>query len=261
MSTITRELEEQVIHAVKQAGTLLADPAAVKTVTAKSATDYVTNIDFTVQAFLHRRLLELAPGVQFLGEEGERQEIDPDRPFWILDPVDGTTNLIHQFRHSSISLALAEYGQTVFGVVYHPYTGECFTACRSGGAFCNDRPIQVSHVTALRDSLLSAGTVPGRRQLANEAFRQMRLLYDRCQDIPRTGCASLDLCWVASGRMDGFVELFLQPWDYAAGLLLIEEAGGKVTALDGSSLSLTEGGAVLASNGFLHAALMDVLKR
>lgn len=261
MSIVTRELMEQVIQAVKQAGSLMTAPDAVKTVTAKNPTDYVTNIDFAVQAALRSRLSELTPQVQFLGEEGQKQEIDPSRPFWILDPVDGTTNLIHHFRHSAVSLALAEYGQVVLGVVYHPYTEECFTARRNGGAFCNDHPIRVSRAAVLHDSLLSTGTVPGRRDLAEDAFRQMRLLYDHCQDIRRTGCASLDLCWVASGRLDGFVELALQPWDYAAGLLLVEEAGGRATAVDGSSLSLTQGGSVLASNGILHQPLLNILNR
>ena len=177
-----------------------------------------------------------------------------------MDPVDGTTNLIHQFQHSAISLALAEGGQIVFGVVYNPYTEECFTARRGGGAFRNGVSIQVSAVSRLADSLLSTGTVPGRRELADTAFRQMRALYDACQDVRRTGCASLDLCWVACGRLDGYVELSLQPWDYAAGRLLVEEAGGRVTAPDGSPLSLCQGGPLLASNGKLHAVLQSLLK-
>ncbi len=259
MSVLTDVLAGQVVEAVRQAGALLTDPAAVQAVVPKSRTDFVTNVDLTVQNTLRGQLEKLAPAVQFLGEEGERAAIDLRRPFWILDPVDGTTNLIHQFQHSAISLALAEDGQVVFSVVYHPYTQECFTAFRSGGAFRNGRLIHVSGTASLADSLLSAGTVPGRRDLADEAFRQMRALYDRCQDIRRAGCASLDLCWVACGRLDGYVELSLQPWDYAAGLLLVEEAGGLVTTPDGMPLSLMEGGAVLASNQILHSMLMDAL--
>ena len=152
--------------------------------------------------------------------------------------MDGTTNLIHNFRHSAVSLALSEAGQILFGVVYNPYSGECFTARRGQGAFCNGSPIRVSSADRLEDSLLSVGTVPGRRKLADTAFRQMRALYDTCQDVRRTGCASLDLCWVACGRLDGYVELSLQPWDYAAGMLIVAEAGGWVTAPDGSPLSL-----------------------
>ena len=257
MSVLTSALAEQVIQAVQEAGELLADPAAVRTVAEKSDRDYVTNVDLTVQEMLRDRLSGLVPAAQFLGEEGPADAVDPSRPFWILDPVDGTTNLIHRFHHSAVSLALAEEGQVTFGVVCCPDTGECFTARRGGGAFCGSRSIRVSGTARLEDSLLSVGTVPGRRALADAAFRQMRAYYDRCQDVRRTGCASLDLCWVACGRLEGYTELFLQPWDYAAGLLLVEEAGGRVTAVDGSPLSLTQGGGVLASNGILHAALVQ----
>ena len=194
MRILTDSLAGQAVEAVRQAGALLTDPAAVQTILSKSPTDFVTNVDLSVQNLLRDRLFELAPAVQFFGEEGDQTAVDPDRPFWILDPVDGTTNLIHRFRHSAVSLALAEDGQVTFGVVYHPYTQECFTAQRGGGAFQNGRPIRVSKTGSLSGSLLSAGTVPGRRDLADEAFRQMRALYDRCQDVRRTGCASLDLC-------------------------------------------------------------------
>lgn len=260
MTALTDPLAEGAIQAVLEAGELLTDPAAVQSIRSKGETDYVTNVDVAVQAFLRKRLAALAPDVQFMGEEQDNTGLDWSRPCWILDPVDGTTNLIHQFQHSAISLALAEGGQIVFGVVYNPYTEECFAACRGGGALRNGVPIHVSDVSRLEDSLLSTGTVPGRRELADAAFRQMRALYDRCQDVRRTGCASLDLCWVACGRLDGYVELSLQPWDYAAGMRIAAEAGGKVTAPDGSPLSLREGGPLLASNGRLHSALQAILK-
>lgn len=133
--------------------------------------------------------------------------------------------------------------------------------CPAGaGCLLQWQPHRVSGADRLEDSLLCAGTVPGRRELADKAFCQMRNLYNVCQDIRRTGCASLDLCWVACGRLDGYVELFLQPWDYAAGLLIVNEAGGRITAPDGSPLSLCQGGPLLASNGKLHAALQSLLK-
>ena len=260
MTALTDPLAEGAVQAVLAAGRLLADPAALRSIRAKSETDYVTNVDLAVQEFLREHLAALAPDVQFMAEEQDNSALDLTRPCWILDPVDGTTNLIHQFQHSAISLALAEGGQIVFGVVYNPYTEECFAACRGGGALRNGVPIHVSDVSRLEDSLLSTGTVPGRRELADAAFRQMRALYDRCQDVRRTGCASLDLCWVACGRLDGYVELSLQPWDYAAGMLIVEEAGGRVTVLDGSPLSLSQGGSLLATNGQLHSALLTILK-
>lgn len=260
MNILTESLVEETVQAVQEAGACLSDPAAVHSIRTKGETDYVTDVDLAVQELLRERLAALAPEIQFMGEEQDNTGLDWSRPCWVLDPVDGTTNLIHGFRHSAISLALAEGGKTVFGVVSNPYTEECFTARRDGGAFRNGVPIHVSNVSRLADSLLSAGTVPGRRELADTAFRQMQALYNRCQDVRRTGCASLDLCWVACGRLDGYVELSLQPWDYAAGRLLVEEAGGRVTAPDGSPLSLCQGGPLLASNGKLHAVLQSLLK-
>ena len=205
MNILTESLVEETVQSVQEAGACLSDPAAVHSIRTKGETDYVTNVDLAVQELLRERLTALAPDVQFMGEEQDNTGLDWSRPCWILDPVDGTTDLIHNSRHSAVSLALSEAEQILFGVVYNPYTEECFT---------------------------------GRRELADTAFRQMRALYDTCQDVRRTGCASLDLCWVACGRLDGYVELSLQPWDYAAGRLLVEEAGGRVTAPDGSPLSL-----------------------
>ena len=260
MSRQTDALIEQAVKAVRKAGALLTDQSAIRNIWAKSETDFVTNVDVTVQETLKAQLASLAPEIQFMGEEQDNSRLDWNRPCWILDPVDGTTNLIHSFRHSAVSLALSEAGQILFGVVYNPYSGECFTARRGCGAWRNGGFIHVSFVARLEDSLLCAGTVPGRRELADKAFCQMRNLYNVCQDIRRTGCASLDLCWVACGRLDGYVELFLQPWDYAAGLLIVNEAGGRITAPDGSPLSLCQGGPLLASNGKLHAALQSLLK-
>ena len=260
MNILTESLVEETVQAVQEAGACLSDPTAVHSIRTKGETDYVTNVDLAVQELLRERLAALAPEIQFMGEEQDNTGLDWSRPCWILDPVDGTTNLIHNFRHSAVSLALTEAGQILFGVVYNPYTEECFTARRGQGAFCNGSLIRVSSADRLEDSLLSVGTVPGRRKLADTAFRQMRALYDRCQDVRRTGCASLDLCWVACGRLDGYVELSLQPWDYAAGMLIVAEAGGRVTAPDGSPLSLCQGGPLLASNGKLHAVLQSLLK-
>ena len=260
MTALTDSLAEGAIQAILEAGELLTDPAAVQSIRSKGETDYVTNVDVAVQAFLRERLVALAPDVQFMGEEQDNTGLDWSRPCWILDPVDGTTNLIHSFRHSAISLALAEDGQTAFGVVYNPYTEECFTARRGGGAFRNGVSIQVSDVSRLEDSLLSTGTVPGRRELADAAFRQMRVLYDRCQDVRRTGCASLDLCWVACGRADCYVEYNLKPWDYAAGSVILHEAGGKLSDCAGQDPKLPFNSDICCSNGLLQAEFLDIVQ-
>ena len=250
----------QVIAAVKEAGRLLTDPNAVAEIRAKSVTDYVTNVDVAVQTQLKAKLAALTPDVQFMGEEQDNAGLDHHGAIWILDPVDGTTNLIHNFHFSAISLALYEGGQVVFGVVYDPYHDECFTAQLGRGSFLNGQPIRVSDAAALRESLISVGTAPGHRAWADDSFRLMRRLFDACQDVRRMGCASLDLCYVACGRQDGFVERRLQPWDYAAGLLIVAEAGGQATDLDGAALPLAHGSGVAASNGLIHSAVLAALK-
>ena len=246
------------IDAVREAGEVVLT-SGIHRVRAKGAADFVTDVDMAVQSFLARQLAVIAPNVQFMGEEQDNSGIDPSRPFWILDPVDGTTNLIHGLRLSAVSLAYAEGGAVRFGVVYDPFRGECYSACEGRGASLNGELISVSSALELSDALAAAGTVPGYKHMADEAFRQMRLLYDSCQDVRRSGCASLDLCHVAAGRLDAYAELMLQPWDYAAGALIVSEAGGRATTLTCEPLPLTHGSAILASNGRLHSKLLSLL--
>ena len=136
----------------------------------KGPTDFVTAVDTEVQERIRARLQALDGTIQFMAEEKDNASIDPARPVWILDPVDGTTNLIHGFRHSAISLALAEGERVRLGLVYDPFAGELFAARRGGGAFCNGKPIHVSGAARLADSLCSVGTNPGRREEAGAAF-------------------------------------------------------------------------------------------
>lgn len=248
----------QAVEAVREAGEIILS-SGVHRVRAKSASDFVTDVDMSVQSFLKRRLAAIAPQVQFMGEEQDNSGIDPDRPFWILDPVDGTTNLIHGLRHSAVSLAYAEGGRVRFGVVYDPFKGECYTAGEGRGAWLNGVLISVSRAATLDAALVATGTVPGFKELGDEAFRQMRLLYDACQDLRRSGCASLDLCHVAAGRLDAYTEPMLQPWDYAAGAIIVSEAGGMATTMAGEPLPLTHGSAILASNSLLHAQITGLL--
>ena len=199
-------LETAAAALLREAGELLRDRERAAEVHAKGRTDFVTAVDTRVQAFLRDALAELDPGVQFMAEEKDNAAIDPARPVWILDPVDGTTNLIHGFGHSAISLALAAEGRPLLGLVYDPFAGEMFTARRGVGAFCNGRPIHASTAVHLADSLCSVGTNPGRRDQADAAFARMRRVYDRCHDIRRVGAASVELCYIACGRLDAYME-------------------------------------------------------
>lgn len=151
---------------------------------------------------------------------------------WVIDPIDGTTNYIYDYRHSAISVALLEHHEAVFGAVYDPYLDEMFIAAKGQGAYRNDERIHVSQ-RELASSLIMCGTTPYEKEFAQETFDIMRRMFLAGKDIRRSGSAVLDLCYVACGRVDGFYEQRLSPWDYAAGVLLILEAGGKIVTLDG----------------------------
>lgn len=260
MSILERLPEYEIISAVLEAGKLLDGAGAVHEVHAKNRTDFVTDVDLRVQETLKTRLAELLPEVQFMGEEQDNSAIDWTRPLWILDPVDGTTNLIRALRHSAISLALAEAGRLVFGVVYNPYAGELFTARLGAGAKLNGRDIHVTAAATLAECLVYAGTAPGHREWTELVFRDIRRIYERGLDIRRSGCASLDLCDVACGRADAYEERYLCPWDYAAGSLILSEAGGRVTNCEGGPLDFKDGGSLLASNGLVHGELIELLR-
>ena len=244
---------------VREAGALFFDRDRSSQIREKAPTDYVTETDTTVQSFLQKKLAELDPDIGFLGEEQPEGAWDFEKPVWVLDPVDGTTNLIHAFPHSAVSLALVEHGQSQLGIVYNPYTRELFTARRGGGAFCNGEAIRVSGVQRLSGALVSLGTAPGFRQNADVNFARMRRVFDRCQDLRRMGAASLELCQVAQGRLDAFFEEHLQPWDYAAGMLVVQEAGGAVTDRQGAPLGFRPNQEVYASNGRIARELAALL--
>lgn len=255
-------LLEQVISIVREAGELLHDQMLSGKIREKGKTDFVTAVDTAVQAHIRERLEELDDSIQFMGEEQDNTSLVPGRLTWILDPVDGTTNLIHGFRHSAISLALAEGEQVLLGIIYDPFAEELFTAQIGQGAFCNHRPIHVSSVQTLSDSLCSVGTNPGCREQADTAFRLMRAVYDHCHDIRRIGAASIELCYVACGRLDGYLEHGLRPWDFAAGKLILQEAGGKLTDYRGAEPFLSRDRSdIMASNGQIHDALQSLLER
>lgn len=254
------ELLRQAGRIVQEAGARLEDRDRAAQVRAKGPTDFVTAVDTEVQERIRARLQALDGTIQFMAEEKDNASIDPARPVWILDPVDGTTNLIHGFRHSAISLALAEGERVRLGLVYDPFAGELFAARRGGGAFCNGRPIHTSAAVHLADSLCSVGTNPGRREEAGTAFARARRVYDRCHDIRRIGAASVELCYTACGRLDAYMEHGLKPWDYAAGGLILTEAGGRLTAWDGTPPSLYAANcAILATNGHIHEELLALV--
>lgn len=245
---------EQLVKGIKP---LFEDREGSSHVKVKGRSDFVTAVDVKVQERICRGLQEAYPEIQFMGEEKDNSEIEPGKPVWILDPVDGTTNLIHDFRNSALSLALYAQGAVQLGIVYQPYHEEYFLAVRGQGAFCNGRPIHVSGVSRLEESLVCVGVSPYHHELAEDVFGEMKAVFLHCSDIRRLGSAAIELAWVACGRAEAYFERNLKPWDYAAGLLLVEEAGGLATDFKGGSLPVLQPGDVLAGNGVIDRRLRE----
>ena len=222
----------------------------------KGPADYVTQVDTDIQKFLSEELVRLAPEIQFLGEEEGLHEMTGDT-YWILDPVDGTTNLIHDYQHSVVSLGLYDKGEIIMGVIYDPFREDIYYAEKGRGSYLNGNPIHVSEAETLSETIIAVGTSPYNKELADENFRRIQRVFEKGQDIRRTGSAALDLAYVACGRTGGFFEPLLSPWDFAAGMLLVMEAGGQITDFAGEPLNLLKKSSVVATNGKIHDELME----
>jgi myo-inositol-1(or 4)-monophosphatase len=223
----------------------------------KGAVDLVTPFDVGAQEILVGRLAAAFPTHGFLAEEGLARRGSSDCR-WIIDPLDGTTNYAHGFPVFSVSAALECGGRPVLGWVYDPMREEMFRAEAGRGAFLNGAPVRVSEVADLGRSLLATGFPYDLRTSPVNNLSHWDKFIVRAQAIRRCGSAALDLAYVACGRFDGFWELKLKPWDMAAGSLLVAEAGGRVTALDGEPFALDSPG-IVASNGLIQDAMLRVL--
>ncbi len=228
-------------------------------VSKKGPADFVSTADLRAERILREELVKARPEFGLLGEEGSLRESDSEGRRWIIDPLDGTTNFLHGLPHFAISIGLEHRDTLVAGVVYDPIKEEMFHAERGGGAFLNDRRLRVSGRTRLEEALLATG-MPFKGKGDGEGFmRELDNLMTEVAGVRRWGVAALDLAYVAAGRFDGFWERGLKPWDVAAGVLLVREAGGYVSAIDGRDFTLT-GENILASNSQLHDILSASLR-
>jgi myo-inositol-1(or 4)-monophosphatase len=223
----------------------------------KGAVDLVTPFDLGAQEILVGRLSAAFPEHGFLAEEGLARAGSSDCR-WIIDPLDGTTNFAHAFPVFSVSAALECAGRLVLGWVFDPMRDEMFRAEAGRGACLNGAPVRVSRTAELGKSLLATGFPYDVRTSPDNNLGPWGRFIVRAQAIRRCGSAAIDLAYVACGRFDGFWELKLKPWDMAAGALLVTEAGGRVTGLDGGALAL-DGPGVVATNGLIHEAMLGVL--
>jgi len=225
----------------------------------KGAIDLVTDVDVAVEKMFREMVAERFPDHQVLAEEFGGAAAVPRGPCWVFDPIDGTTNFAHGLPIFCSSLALEIDGVAEVAAVYDPNRRELFTAERGGGAFLNGAPIHVTAAGHLVDALLVTGFPYDVRTRIDEIVGLFAAFVAEARAVRRLGSAAIDLCWVAAGRMDGFWEADLKPWDIAGGALIVSEAGGRVTGLGGGPFT-SRGGTVLATNGHLHDAMLEVIR-
>ena len=252
--------KEKIISVIKEAGKIILDAHdRENSVTAKEGKkNFVTKYDVAVQQFLFESLGKIVPQAEFVGEEGETNK-DSKALRFIVDPIDGTTNFMQDYRYSAISIAICDGDEPIFGVIYNPYSDEVFYAEKGKGAFLNGKQINVS-TRPLSDGLALFGTSPYHPENTDETFRLLRKVFDYSRDIRRSGSAAIDICAVACGRCEIFFEKELQPWDYAAGTIIIKEAGGIAETYDGKSPSLSCGSDVVFANPSAFEEFKKLLK-
>lgn len=262
MSRHTPSMSVMVAAARKAARGLQRDFGEVENlqVSLKGPANFVTAADRKAEKTIFEELSKARPGYGFLMEEGGVVEGADKSHRWIIDPLDGTTNFLHGIPMFSISIGLEREGQIVAGLVYNPISDEMFIAEKGQGAFLNDRRIRVAARRELAQSVVACGTPDLGRPEHERYLTELRQVMLQVAGVRRMGSAALDLAYVAAGRFDAYWEANLAPWDVAAGIILVREAGGFVTDLNGRDDILKTGG-ILAGNEMLHRQLGDVLKK
>lgn len=248
MNTLLAKIEE----IAKECGEIMkkADRSNIGITDKAGKANFVTKYDCLVQNVVKEKLLEVLPEADFLGEE-EDSKVDESKEYiFIVDPIDGTTNFIKDYHMSCISIGLIKNGKRFLGVVYNPYLNEVFSAVKGEGAWLNGQPIHVSK-EPLSNGIVLFGSAPYNVELAKASFDLAYKYFTKALDIRRSGSAALDLCSIAAGRAELYFELILSPWDFAAGALIVEEAGGKVTTLEEKEVPCFVKTSVIATNGVI----------
>jgi len=256
--TETELLDVALAAADAGARVLLASWDRPRRIRRKGPVDLVTDADLSAETAILRVIREACPRDAITTEETSGVQSDSPRR-WHVDPLDGTTNFAHGNPHFGVSVAATDASGLIVGVVHDPIRNEVFRAARGGGAWLGTSRLRVSETATLDDALVATGFPYDRRSHSDQYARHVGAVLRECQGLRRAGSAALDLAWTASGRLDAFWEWKLAPWDVAAGVLLVEEARGVVSTVEGDPHSL-EAPSILVSNGLIHADLRRVLR-
>ena len=246
-------------EAARKAGQVINEQQGKASISEKSASNLLTEADLAAQETIIEMVRSHFPDHSIIAEEQDLQGKSDAPDQWIIDPLDGTNNYAHTIPHYSISIAYARSGRVEVGVVFDPVRDEMFTALRGGGAFLNGKQVRVSEASTLREAIVATGFYYDRGRIMRKTLDSIEKLFDvNIHGIRRFGTASLDLCWVACGRFDAYFEYTLSMWDFAAGMLILEEAGGICTDQAGKELDLNSSG-LAVSNGNFHAEFLAVV--
>lgn len=226
-------------------------------VTHKGTVDLVTEVDIASERLIKKLLHDRFPDIRFLGEEDGGDDWRNGQ-VWVVDPIDGTTNFANRLPHFCVSIALCQEGKPKAGAIVNPITRDTYTCWQNGGAWLNGQQLRVNQISEINDALAVTGFPYNRREHLDEILERLRIMLMKTQCVRRLGSAALDLCYIARGIYSIYWETNLKPWDVAAGILLVEEAGGKVSRFDGSSMML-DSYELLATNSFLHQEAISLL--
>ncbi|MBO8131830.1 MAG: inositol monophosphatase [Candidatus Marinimicrobia bacterium] len=225
----------------------------------KGRVNMVTEVDKDSQDIIISRISKEFPNAGIIAEESDTKTVNKNIT-WIIDPLDGTTNFVHGFQCFAVSIAAEIDSKIILGVVYDPVRKEMFYATNGAGAYLNGKKIHVSRISRLIDSLLVTGFPYELNQYFYKNMELFKALYEKCQGVRRTGAATIDLCYLACGRFDGYWEFNLNPWDVAAGSIIVKEAGGKISDMKGGDFSIY-GKEYLATNGLIHDEMLEVIRK
>lgn len=239
-----RNVVEGMIETAQGAGKLILNRESIDVQEKGDVSNIVTSMDIKSQEYILARLTKLLPEAKVIAEESTNNEFD-NGYVWCVDPIDGTTNYAYDAKMSCISIALLKEGKGYIGVVYNPYSDETFVGVKGHGAYLNGKAIHVN-TYPLSASLISVGTTPYNKEMADITFEKMKNIFKHCRDTRRSGSATIDMCYVACGRYDGYYEYVLAPWDYAAVATIIEEAGGVINTADPFTWGYTKSITIIA---------------
>ena len=255
-----RQFRDICEQAARAGGQVLVEMRGNFTTREKAPADLVTEADVASQAAIKELVLNAYPEHNFVGEEDESAQVVSDSEFtWIVDPLDGTTNYVHGLENYSVSVALQRDSEVIAGCVFDPINNKCFSATLGDGALCNGQALQVSSVTTVGQALIAASLPARVEHDSAEVKRFLAVLY-QCQAIRRLGSAALNLCYTAAGNLDAYWATSVKKWDVAAGLLILQEAGGCATDLEGQAIDLESPKFIVSSSDLLQRELIDILR-